>query len=143
MSQPVTIVGSTIIVYINNKAYNEVQSITLDVDYGEESIYGIDSPWAQEIAPGRAMVRGSIKGLRTKLSGGLQGANLRPLFQDIAASPYVSIRITDRATSEDIVLITKAKITNESHAIAAKGSYKLSFDFVGQIPYFALDRSDT
>lgn len=142
MSQPVTLVGAQIIVYLNNQPYNVVQSITFEIDYGEDEIYGIDAPYAQEIAPGKITVRGSIKGLRTKLSGGLQGANLRPLFTDLAASPYVSIRIEDRSTSESILLIPNAKISNESHSAVIKGSYKLNFDFKGQIPLFALDRSD-
>jgi len=142
MGQPLTLTGSQIILYINNTSYKVVQSITLDFDYTEDSIYGIDTPWAQEIAGGRAMVRGKVTGLRTKLSGGLQGSNLRPLFTDLAASPYVSIRIEDRSTGESIVLIQNAKVTNESHTIATGGTYKLNFDFVGQIPLFALDRAD-
>jgi hypothetical protein len=135
-------VGSQIIVYINNQPYKVTQSLTFEVDYGEEAIYGIDTPYAQEIAGGRVVVRGSVKGLRIKNSGGLQGYNLRPLFTDLMASPYVSIRVADRTTGEDIVLVQSAKISNESHTASIKGSYKLNFDFVGQIPLFALDRAD-
>jgi hypothetical protein len=142
MGQPLTISGALINVYINNQLYKVVQSITLEVDYGEEQIFGIDSCWPQEIAGNKVTVRGSVKGLRNKMSGGLQGSNLRPLFTDIGAAPYVSIRIQDRSTSEDIVLIPNAKVTNESHTAAVKGVYRLSFDFIGQIPLFSLDRSD-
>lgn len=142
MGQPVTIVGSQVVCYINNIPYNVVQSITLEFDYAEEGIYGIDSPWAQEIAPGKCTVRGKITGLRVKLSGGLQGSGMRPLFYNMAASSYISIRIEDRTTSESIVLIQNAKVTNESHSISAGSTYKLNFDFVGQMPMFALDRAD-
>lgn len=136
-----TMVGADIKVYINNKSYNVAQSVSFDVDYGEAAIYGIDSPWPQEVAGGRASVRGSIKGLRMKYSGGLQGSNIRPLFMDLAASPYISIRIQDRQTGEDIALIERAKVSKESHFAGVKGSYKLSFDFEGQIILFALDRA--
>lgn len=142
MGQPVTLVGAQIVVYINNQKYNLVQSLTFDIDYGEEEIYGIDAPYAQEIAGGKVTVRGSIHGLRVKLSGGLQGYNLRPLFTDLAASPYVSIRVEDRSTGESILLVTNAKVSNESHSAVVKGSYKLNFDFKGQIPLFALDRAN-
>jgi len=142
MGQPITITGPMIFVYINNAPYKLIQSITYEIDYGEEPIFGIDIPYAQEIAGGKCMVRGSIKGLRVKLSGGLQGYNMRPLFTDLAASPYVSIRIEDRSTSESILLIQNAKISNESHSATIKGTYKLNFDFIGQIPLFALDRAD-
>jgi len=139
--QTFILTGAHINLYLNNKLYKEVQSVSFSVDYGETEIYGIDTPYAQEIATTKVTVRGSVQGLRQKLSGGLQGSNLRPLFTDIAASPYISIRITDRQSGEDIVLIAQAKVTRESHQIATKSTYKLSFDFVGQIPLFALDRS--
>lgn len=140
MSQPITMVGPQINVYINNKLYKVTQNMTLRVDYEEEGIFGIDCPWPQEIAGGRAMISGSIKGLRIKYSGGLQADNIRPSFTDLAASPYISIRVQDRTTSEDIFLITNAKVTNEVHTAPIKGTYKLDFDFVGQLILFALDR---
>ena len=142
MAKSLVLVGPNIKLYINNKVYKVTQSISLDVDYGEEAIYGIDSPWAQEIAGGRASVRGSVRGLRIKYSGGLQADNIRPLFTDLAASPYISIRIQDLSTGEDIALIPNAKVTRESHSVAIKGSYKLNFDFTGQMVLFALDRAE-
>lgn len=142
MGQPITLTGAQIICFINNAPYKVTQSVSYTIDYSEEEIHGIDVPWAQEIAGGKVMIRGSIKGLRIKLSGGLQGSNIRPLFTDLGASPYISIRIQDRSTGEDIILIPKAKASNESHSITIKSSYKLNFDFVGQMALFALDRAD-
>ncbi len=141
MSIPLTLVAAKIKVYINNKVYKEVQSLNFMVDYGETEFYGIDAAYPQEIATNRITVRGSINGIRCTMSGGLQGVNMRPLFVDIAASPYISIRIQDRQTGEDIIFIPKCKVTKESHSIPAKGVYRLNFDFVGQIPLFALDRA--
>jgi hypothetical protein len=111
------------------------------VDYGEEAIYGIDSPWPQDIAGGRVTVKGNVRGLRVKNSGGLQAGNLRPLFTDLAASPYISIRVQDRATGEDIYFIPNAKVSMESHSVNIKETYKLNFSFTGQMILFALDRS--
>ena len=141
MGIPLILTGAHIKVYINNKVYGPCQSITFQVDYGETEIYGIDAIYAQEIASNRVTVRGSVSGLRVKMSGGLQGSNMRPLYVDLAASPYISIRITDRQSGEDILFIPNAKVSRESHNIATKSTYKLSFDFVGQIPLFALDRA--
>lgn len=141
MAIPVILSGANIKLYINNKLYKEVQSVGFTVDYGEEAIYGIDSPYAQEIAGNKVSVRGNVNGLRVKMSGGLQGVSMRTLFYDTAASPYVSIRIQDRATQEDIIFIPNCKISLESHSIATKQTYKLNFNFVGQVPLFALDRA--
>jgi hypothetical protein len=136
----VILAAPNIRLYINNVLYKEVQSVSFTVDYGEEGIYGIDVPYPQEIALTRMDVRGSVRGLRIKNSGGLQAKKIRPLYKDIAASPYVSIRIQDLTTSEDILYLPNAKVSRENHTIETKRTYKLDFDFVAQIPLFALDR---
>lgn len=141
MAVPIILTGAHIKVYINNQVYKTVQSITLTVDYGEQEIYGIDAAHAQEIAPTRLSIRGSVQGLRVKNSGGLQSQNIRPLFIDLLASPYISIRIQDRSTGEDILYIPQAKVTQESHVASTKSTYKMNFNFAGQVPLFALDRS--
>lgn len=141
MGIPLILTGAHVKVYINNTIYGPCQSIQFQVDYGETEIYGIDAAYPQEIASNRIVVRGSVTGLRVKMSGGLQGKNMRPLYVDIAASPYISIRIADRQSGEDILFIPNAKVSRESHIVATKSTYKLSFDFVGQIPLFALDRA--
>lgn len=133
--------GAHIKLYINNALYKEVQAVNFSIDYGEQETYGIDSPYPQEIATTRIAVRGSVQGLRLKMSGGLQAKNARPLFQDVAANPYISVRIQDRQTGEDIMFIPNAKVTRESHNIVTKTTYKMSFDFTGMIPLMALDRS--
>jgi hypothetical protein len=141
MAQPITLTGAHIKLYINNQVYKVVQSITITVDYGEQEIYGIDAAHAQEIAPTRLSVRGSVQGLRVKYSGGLQASTIRPLFIDLLSSPYISIRIQDRSTSEDILYIPQCKVSQETHTMATKSTYKMNFNFVGQVPLFALDRS--
>ncbi len=136
-----TLTGANIKVYFNNIVYPYIQQISFKVDYGETENYGIDAEYAQEIAGAKLTVRGSVAGVRAKMSGGLQALNMRPLAVDYAAGSYISIRVVDRSTLEDIVFIPVAKITTENHMIGVKGSYKLNFDFVGQIAQFALDRS--
>jgi len=136
-----TLTGANIKVFINNKVFPYIQNLTLNVDYGETESYGIDAIYAQEIAPTKLSVRGNVQGVRVKMSGGLQAANMRSLFTDVAAGSYISIRITDEATQEDIVFIPAAKVTRENHVMGVRQTYKLNFDFVGQVPLFALDRS--
>ena len=141
MSVPVVMTGAIIEIFWNNKQYKEVANISFSVDYGEYVIGQIDSPYAAEIAGGMISVSGSVDSFRIKLSGGLQGKSLRPLFTDVSAAPYVSLRVTDRATKEDVIFIPQCKITVENHNIPSKGVYKIGFQFKGIVPYFALDRS--
>lgn len=133
--------GANILVYVNNKLYKEVQSISYEIDYGEQEIYGIDSPFPQEIASTRASVTGTLSGLRIKYSGGIQAYNMRPLIQDILSAPYVSIRIQDRQNKEDLLFISQAKVSKQSVGIGAKKTVTLSFNFKGIIPLEPLDRS--
>jgi len=142
-SIPVVITGALISLYWNNTQYKEVADITFTVDYGEEEIFGIDSPYPQEIAGGKIMVTGQVKSFRLKQSGGLQGKSLRPLFSDVSAAPYVGVRVSDRSTQEDILFVPQCKVTSETHTIPSKGVYSITFNFKGMVPLFALDRVST
>ncbi len=139
--QPIILAGAHIKLYINNVLYKTVQSLSIVIDYGEQPTYGIDALQAQEISPTRLSVSGSVNGLRVKNSGGLQAQNIRPLFVDLMASPYISIRVQDRSSGEDILYIPQCKVSNESHTAATKSTYKMNFNFIGLVPLMALDRS--
>lgn len=141
MAIPVVITSAQITIQFNNQQYKEVADISFTIDYGEEEIFGVDSPYAQEIAGGKITVRGQVNGYRIKLSGGLQGKNLRSLFSNVSATPYVSLLVEDRSTQENIIFIPNCKISSESHSIPNKGTYKLNFSFVGMVPLMALDRA--
>jgi hypothetical protein len=136
-----SLVGSHVRIYINNVVYNAAQSVQFSIDYGIQQQFGIDSPYAQELVPGKINVMGSITGIRMKNSGGLQSKSIRPLFTDAAAANYISIRIQDRQSGEDIFFCQQCLVTKESHTAPSKGIYRLSFDFVGTVPLMAVDRT--
>jgi len=134
------IAGAQIKLYVNGIVYNEVQSLSYTIDYGEEPIYGIDSVFPQEIKITRISITGSVSGVRIKNSSGLHGYNLRPKITDAFFAPYISIRINHRATGEDIMFIPFAKVTSEKLDISAKGLVKASFNFTGLQGQQDLDR---
>ena len=126
--------------YVNGRILTTTQSVSMQNQTGEYAIYGINSPYPQEIAGGgQRVVSGKVSGIRTKNSGGLQGVNALPLFSDVAASNYVSLRLEDRSTGETLWSIPKAKLSNVQESISVKGTYKISFDFIGQILFYPLD----
>ena len=143
MAQQSIVVSAALVrLYVNNRIYPVTQSISINVDTGEYAIYGIGSPYPQEIAGGgQNSVHGSATIVRTRNSGGVQAVNLRPLFSDIAASNYVSLRLEDRSTGETLWSVPKAKISNVKESAQAKGIYHISFDFIGQIMFWPLDLS--
>lgn len=143
MAQQSLIVSAALCrLYINNRIYTVTQNVSISEDTGEYAIYGINSNFPQEIAGGgQNRVTGSAGILRTKNSGGLQAVNARPLFSDLAASSYVSLRLEDRSTGETLWSIPKAKLSNVKESVSIKGIYHITFDFIGQILLRPLDLS--
>ena len=139
MSQSVVLKAADVKVYISGKLYEPAQAISYTIDYAENEIYGIDSQFPQEIAPMKVSVQGSISGVRVKLSGGLQGYDIRTKINEILKAPYTSLRIKDRHSDSDILWLPQMKVTSEQVQIQAKGVAQLSFSFKGIIPYNALD----
>lgn len=132
--------GAHINLHINGTLYNEVQQLTYTVDYGEEPIYGIDSVFPQEIKITRVSIQGTVSGVRAANTGGLQGQDIRPKITGSMFAPYVSIRISDRRTGEQLMWIPNAQITNEKFDVSAKGNASLSFNFIGLQGQQPLDR---
>jgi hypothetical protein len=143
MAQNSLVISSGLVrLYVNNRILTTTQTVSMENQTGEYEIFGINSPYPQEIAGGgQRSVRGSVAGVRTKNSGGLQSAGALPLFSDVAASNYVSLRLEDRSTGETLWSIPKAKLSNVQESISIKGVYKISFQFTGQILFYPLDLS--
>jgi len=135
VSMSVVLKGAEVKCYISNKLYAEIQSIQYTIDYAETEIYAIDSPFPQEIAPGRVSVQGSVQGLVIKDLGGLQAYDIRSKINEILHAPYISLRLKDRHSDRDFFWLPQMKVTSETISIQAKGVVKVSFTFKGIIPY--------
>lgn len=133
--------GSAVKVFINGKVFGEVQEVSWTIDYAEQETYGIDSVFPQEISVTKVASYGSIKGLRIRQTNGLQSINARPLLEKILSNPYISIRIQDRYTGEDLVFFPKSKVASESWGVQAKGVLSLSFSFRALAGFQPLDRA--
>lgn len=139
MASSVVLQGAECKMYISGKLYPEVQSINYTIDYGEREIFGIDSQYAQEVAPTRVVVQGSVQGVRVKFTGGLQGYEARAKINQILHAAYTSLRVKDRRSDIDIFFLPQMKVTSETITIPAKGVVQLNFNFRGIIPYNELD----
>jgi hypothetical protein len=140
--QSLTVTASLCRLYVNNRIYAVTQDVTVTQDIGSYAIYGINSPYAQEIATGgQTVIRGSASVIRTKNSGGLQATGAVQLFSNLGATNYASLRLEDRSTGETLWSIPKAQISNIRETVSKKGLYNISFDFIGQILYYPLDLS--
>lgn len=136
-----TIQGSAVKIFINGKVWGAAQEVSWTTDYAEKELYGIDNPFPQEIYGAKVATYGSIKGLRTRQSGGTQGVGLRPILQEFASSPYVSIRIQDRYSGEDLVYMPKAKVSSEALSVGTKGILVLNIQFRAMAGWQPQDRT--
>jgi len=132
--QAVSLSGSLVKVYISGSLFTNVQSVNYTIDYGINEIGGVDSPFPQEVVPTRISVTGTISGLVIKGAGGLQGAGVTSKIIDVMNQSYVSIRIVDRHTDQNLLFVAQAMITNESVSVSAKGLARSSFGFKGIVP---------
>lgn len=139
MAQLVTLSGAHIKVYFGSTCLKEIQSINYTIDYGEQSIYGCDSAFAQEICTTQISVKGSGTMIYVQANGGLQGKDMRSRIHEVLYAPYVPLRITDRKNTIDLLWLPQCKITQESMSINAKGVVKITFNFTGIIPYSSED----
>jgi hypothetical protein len=128
--------------YINNVVYKVTQDVTVNIDVGAYSIYGINSPYPQEIATGgQNVVRGTAGVVRTRNSGGLQATSGVQLFSNLGSTNYSALRLEDRSSGETIWSIPKAQVSNIKESVSKKGIYHITFDFIGQILFYPLDLS--
>ncbi len=139
MSKSVVLRGADCKLYLAGNLYSEVQNITYIIDYGEIEIFGVDSVNPQEIATTRITIQGTINGVRVRNSGGLQGSAARPYILESLYGPYISLRIKDRNSGEEIIYMPQIKVTREQMTIQAKGVVKLNFSFKAMIAYGPLD----
>jgi hypothetical protein len=136
-----TMTGSNIILYLGGKIFPVVQNLTYSTDFGFTEIYGIDSPYAQEIAPTRISVTGTVTGLMVRGDCGTQGYGLTQLLKNYLSTQYITLRCQDRYTKDDIFTIKDMIISNQSATIPAKGLVSITFSFKGIMPTFPLDRN--
>jgi len=139
MAQTVTLSGAMVKVYFGGTLLKEIQGINYTINYGENPIYGIDSPFPQEIATTQVSIQGSASIVYVQAGGGLQAKDIRSKIHGILYAPYISLRIKDRKNNIDIFYCPQVKVTQESMSINAKGTVKIQFNFTGIIPYSSED----
>lgn len=141
MSLIKTLRGADCILFINGQKYTQVVQIDYSESLGLNPIYGVDDSFPQELAnSGRVSIRGKVTGLKLSYDGNLQGSGIRGLITSFLSNPYISIRVKDRRSQEDIIYIIKAKVSDEAWSIPAKKTVHVTFSFMGIRNLQPLDR---
>ena len=56
---------------------------------------------------------------------------IRPTLQTLISSPDITIEVIDRKTNETVLLVKRARCTQDSGGIDARGIYTINCNFVG------------
>lgn len=131
----VVLKGAEVKIYIGGQLYPEAQSISYVIDFNKTPIYGIDSIYPQETPVSRVLVKGTVGGIVIKGLGSLQGFGIRSKILQELYSPYVSLRLKDRSSDVDFLWIPKCTISSQNIQIQSKSVARVSFTFIGDIPY--------
>ena len=140
VSQPVTLSSAAVAIYINDKPYNQAQSISWNISWGVKEIWGIDSPFPQEIADGRASISIRIQAVAIDYNqGGMQNYNATTLIGDILQAPYSALRVVNRKNGDTLLYVPNCRVSDESIDSTVKQSVKYSFTLKGLVFYTGLD----
>lgn len=143
-----TVSGARLKLLINGRTIGFVTGFNWNIDYGKKAIRGIDSPFPQEIAPGQQTLRGSIRCIRLKDIGDLEGygivaeqsptntSNINQTsnsatsrLSDVQIEKYINITMIDVGSEKVIFKADKATILSQSWGVTAKTIMEGSFDF--------------
>jgi hypothetical protein len=140
MASPLTLSSAVVRVYLNGRILNTLTSISWSINYGMELKYGIDTPWPQEIADGRASVSVRISAVATHFDGGIMAKNnARALVSDLLQSPYSSLRVENRVNGDTLLYLVNCRCSNESVDAVVKQTVKYSFELLGTYPANGVD----
>lgn len=122
----------------NERIFAYASNLTITVSQGQKPIYGIDSPFIQELAQGAgpSSVRGSLQIFLPKGSAP-EHLGLVPFRQDsgkaayMSGSRYINMRLYDRATGQLVLSVDSAKISGYTMATSAKSVVQISLNFEG------------
>lgn len=131
MSRSMTIPGSAVKVKIDGKTLPSITSMSWQIDYGEKAIYGIDSEFPQEIATTKHTIRGTVQNVRVRFSKGLQGIDAVPTITNFLTGKYHEMRVIDRQTNKELLVVEGMKVANQNYNIPTKGVVTFSFSFIG------------
>lgn len=126
-----TLSGADISVYVNGRLFPPVSEITWQANTGRHAIQGIDKAEPQELVPGNTTITGTMEIIRTKRSGGIEGAGLMASVTKILQEKYFSLLLIDRSTDSVLLYIEDASVDGYTGRAGARGIVTLSVQFEG------------
>lgn len=126
--------GAAIRISINGRVVGFATGVSFTRNQGMDAIYEVDNPFPAEIRPTRYSVVGSLTGIRTRGSEGLDGAGIinTASINSFFSQSYCVLEIVDRATSIVLYKIHNVMFDNDSWSINARSLVTFNARFTGQ-----------
>ncbi len=124
------IVGAHVVVYVNGSMYGRVASISYDVAEAQREVSCIDMPHIAELVPTTMKINGNLTIYRLHADGGIEGAGMAPVWQDLPRAKYFSILIVDRYNDQVLFRSDKNMVQRQSWTVG-RGFVMGSVAFTG------------
>lgn len=121
--------GPSLKCYINGDLLGIVTNFRFTVRTSHIPLRGIDVNTVQEFAPSTYTVLGSIEVVRTRGSGGLEGAGIVPFSDTILLEKYLRIDLLDRVTDKVVFSAINGVVTEQSWQTGPKSLMTGAFSF--------------
>lgn len=116
-----TVVGASVVCYINGKEYGQVESFSFRPDTPHKEARGIDSLEPFDLIPQAISISGQLGMYRTKLDGGAQGIGAATAFIDVVHAKFFTIQLRERVTQTVIFESRYSSVISENWEVKAKG----------------------
>lgn len=125
--------GASVRLIINGITLGFATGLSFTRSTASKYIYGIDSPYAQEIVNTTYSVGGTLTGVRVRASGGLDGFGIMDLstLQSYFNQKYCTLEIVDRSSNKTMYTIQKVVFDQDSWTIQARSIITFSGNFKG------------
>lgn len=123
--------GADVQIFVNGAPLNVAVAVRWQADPGRHAIYGIDQYTPFELAPGQAVIKGTLDIVRQHLDGGVEGRGVAAPERLLLLEKYFSLAVIDRLTDSVLLVIDNASVEGQQWAVSAKGDLTGSFSFVG------------
>lgn len=130
MSQQI-VTGANCILYVNGKPFARVSQFRWTIQTPSKEIRGIDVPTVMEFAPTLIRVAGSMTLWRTKGDGGVEGAGLAPIQDELPRGKYFSLMLIERITDTVLFRCDQAKVEHQDWDARTKALVQGTVAFVG------------
>jgi hypothetical protein len=140
MSFPKVSTGARAILKINNRVVAFANSVSYRIGYSISSVNTLGRLTAARFEPTGSDVTLNLGMFRYTAPGGKGNApdgtlGLVPTIQGMLTSDDIKIELKDRVTGETILMVDRARLTDRSGVVDARGILSETMSFVGVISW--------